>query len=90
MRHSEFLSWDADDRDKAIWQYLRSRQACPNCGTRAEEWDERQGGHRHAYTAEPHRCRGCELIEARKASMDGSEGRGVYIGLTPRGANAGT
>lgn len=84
IRHSEFLSWSDDDRDKALWRRIRARQACPNCGTRREEWDESRGGDRNAYIAEPERCRGCELKEAARASLTGGEGRGVHIALKRR------
>ncbi|MGW4426435.1 hypothetical protein [Streptosporangium sp. NPDC004631] len=89
VRHSEFLGWSADDRDKAVWQHVRARQTCPHCRTRAAEWDERVGGHRHAYVARETRCRGCEVVESKKASMDGTEGRGVYVELRPREAMRG-
>jgi hypothetical protein len=60
--HSVFLAWDADDRDKALWWLIHQRGTCPTCGTRPEEWDEDQGGDLHAYVAEPHQCRGCEVL----------------------------
>lgn len=81
--HSEFLSWSPDDRDKAIWQHIRERQACQACGTRPDEWDEERGGHRYAYAAEPKRCRGCELIEAARGSVTDKDGRGIRIVLVP-------
>lgn len=82
IRHSEFLSWDADDRDKAVWHYVRERQTCRSCGTRPEEWDPARGGHHHAYVAESERCRGCEVRQAAEASLTGEEGRGVHVVLT--------
>ncbi|GAA4221553.1 hypothetical protein GCM10023075_10550 [Streptosporangium album] len=82
IRHSEFLAWSDEDRDKAIWQHIRVRQACGSCGTRPQEWDETRGGDRNAYVAEPERCRGCELKEAAQDSLTGDEGRGVRIVLT--------
>lgn len=60
--HSVFLGWDIDDRNKAIWWTIHQRQRCPNCGTRPDEWDEGQGGDLNAYTAEPHACRGCQVM----------------------------
>ncbi|MGH3427348.1 MAG: hypothetical protein ACRDQZ_07230 [Mycobacteriales bacterium] len=57
--HSEFLTLSQDDRDKAIWQYLRERQTCPHCGTRPEEWDPDAGGRRDAYAATLLDCQGC-------------------------------
>ncbi|HEX6668260.1 MAG TPA: hypothetical protein VF061_01805 [Gemmatimonadales bacterium] len=52
-----FLGWDSDDRDKALWWLLHQRQACPSCGTRPDVFAEDP----HAYVAEPHHCRGCEI-----------------------------
>lgn len=80
------MAWDKDDRDKAIWQHVRSKQTCSQCGTRESEWLESQGGHRHAYGAELRRCPGCEAREGFRASIDESkQGKGTYIALTPRG-----
>lgn len=78
--HSAFLKWSADDRDKAIWQYVRTQSTCSKCGTRPEEWDESRGGDRHAYHAVEKRCRGCEEIQAKQESLSG-DGRGIYVGL---------
>lgn len=83
LPHSEFLRWSSDDRDKAIWQYIRERQACQACGTRRDEWDETRGGHRYAYAAEKTRCRGCELIEAARATVTDEDGKGVHVSLVP-------
>jgi hypothetical protein len=83
IRHSEFLSWDIDDRDKAIAFHIRKRMECGRCGTRPEEWDETRGGHRYAYIADHERCLGCERIEAGRAALTGDEGRGVRIVLKP-------
>ncbi|WP_405149429.1 hypothetical protein OG589_14495 [Sphaerisporangium sp. NBC_01403] len=81
--HSAFLSWSAEDRDKAIWQHIRKRQACGSCGTRPEEWDETRGGDRNAYIAEPERCRGCEVKQAGEEALasDKDRGRGARIVL---------
>jgi hypothetical protein len=63
--HSHFLGgplqWTELDREKALWWLIHDRQRCPHCGTRPDEWDEKAGGDRHAYRAEPHHCRGCEV-----------------------------
>lgn len=82
--HSEFLAWRSTDRDKAIWWLTRQRAACPACGTRPEEWDPEQGGHRRAYIARKHRCYGCEARQQVEASIDPEkEGRGVHVVLEP-------
>jgi hypothetical protein len=68
--HGEFLAWPDEDRDKAIWMWLRERSTCPHCGTRPEEWDPTQGGNRRAYLAEVQVCRGCQAIAERQKGID--------------------
>lgn len=82
--HSEFLGWDKQDRDKAIWWHIRKRSACPSCGTRPEEWDETRGGHRHAYIARKDRCHGCAARQQVEASITDEDGRGVHVVLERR------
>lgn len=84
-----FLGWDVDDRDKALWWMIHNRERCPNCGTRPDEWDEARGGDLHAYTAEPHFCRGCEItaqgddwFEQNRKAMR----RGTSMRLAPQRA----
>lgn len=64
--HSTFTGWDRDDRDKALWWEIHRRTACPQCGTRPDEWNPAEGGHDHAYIAEARQCWGC----AEKAPME--------------------
>jgi hypothetical protein len=86
LPHSVFLAWDKDDRDKAIWQYVRAKQTCPQCSTREAEWLESAGGHRHAYEPVLKRCPGCEARENYRAGVDESkQGMGTYVALVPRG-----
>jgi hypothetical protein len=88
IRHSEFLSWSQDDRDKAINYHLWKRAACSTCGTRQEEWDPERGGDRHAYSAVLGHCRGCQEIESKREQMkSGPQIRGTYLALqrNPRG-----
>jgi hypothetical protein len=70
--HSEFLALSQDDRDKAIWQFLRDRSTCPHCGTRPEEWDPDVGGHRGAYVADLAECEGC-VVKLRGEAAAESE-----------------
>lgn len=77
--HSVFLGWDIDDRNKALWWMIHERQRCSNCGTRAEEWDEAQGGDLHAYASQPHHCRGCQVM------AQGDEWLDRYRKEVPRG-----
>lgn len=81
IRHSEFLSWDPDDRDKAIWYTVRKSETCPNCGTREVEWDPDRGGNRAAYHAEICRCRGCEVKSMAEETEEAQIGRGIYVKL---------
>src|SRR5690606_30445805 len=86
--HSVFLSWDADDRDKAIWHYLRERDRCGSCGTRRAEWDESQGGYRRADVADLVRGAGDEQVRRGLAELafdrnHGMLGRRVHVVLRP-------
>lgn len=64
--HSQLLEWEKPDRDKAIWKYLRRVSTCSGCGTRPEEWNPAEGGHRGAYLATETVCTGCRQIEERQ------------------------
>lgn len=69
VRHSEFLAWSDSDRDKALWQHIRSRQACQGCGTRPDEWDPDKGGSRQAYRAVALQCEGCLKIQRGEQNL---------------------
>ena len=81
--HSEFLALSQDDRDKALWQYLRERQTCSHCGTRSEEWDTEAGGRRDAYVAVLMDCQGCvvRLRGEQDHQRELEAFRGTRIGL---------
>jgi hypothetical protein len=82
--HSTFLAWPKPDRDKAIWELVRSLRTCAGCGTRAEEWDPARGGHPAAYRAEVEDCPGCLQVENLRATLSGrdpAEIRGVHVKL---------
>lgn len=81
--HSEFLALSQDDRDKAIWQFLRDRSTCPHCGTRPEEWDPDAGGNRAAYVADLTECEGCvvRLRGEAEAEQELRDFRGARIVL---------
>jgi len=53
--HSEFLSWDPDDRSKAIGYLAYEGEKCALCGTADWEWEE----NRFAYEPVLHQCMGC-------------------------------
>lgn len=84
LPHSGFLAWSKDDRDKALWEYVRSRERCPGCHTRREEWLESEGGHRKAYAAELDRCPGCEALEYKREEITEKSGKGVHVRLVRR------
>jgi hypothetical protein len=82
--HTAFLEWEKSDRDKAIWEHVRSLTACGGCGTRPEEWDPNRGGHPHAYRAVPEPCPGCQQLESLRATLskrDPAETRGIHVKL---------
>ena len=84
--HSEFLSWPADDQDKALAYLAAESEKCRKCRTRAADWDPKQGGSRTAFVADISRCLGCELIQmAERDLKDSPEGDmlGIQIGLVP-------
>lgn len=85
IRHSEFLGWDKDDRDKAIWFHLDQQQTCPSCGTRRDEWDPEQGGNPRAYVAKTEQCPGCQALGQHRNGLGKEIERlhGVQIVLKP-------
>lgn len=78
--HSEFLSWESSDRDKAIWWHVRERERCPGCGTRHADWENDH----NAFIGELHQCRGCEIRERVQDSVTDADGRGVHVVLRRR------
>jgi len=84
LSHSQFLAWSQDDRDKAIWELIRSAETCPGCGTRAAEWRPELGGHPAAHLPKLELCHGCEQLENMRATLahrDPAEVRGVHVRL---------
>lgn len=67
--HSHLLGgprrWSDLDREKAL-AYAQLQHVTCDCGTRMEEWDPAQGGHRFAYVGDSWRCPGCELLDAER------------------------
>lgn len=78
--HSEFLEWDTDDRNKAIWWQIQERERCPSCGTRPEEWSDDN----NAYIGDVIRCRGCEVRQRTEETVDPKAGRGQQVVLRKR------
>lgn len=77
IRHSEFMSWDRDDRDKALWFHIHELETCPDCGTRPDEWDPDKGGSDTAYRAELHKCWGCNERALAEKKVTEAMGAGV-------------
>lgn len=70
--HSEFLSWDPEDRSKTLAYALEQSSRCQLCGTAEWEWEE----NRFAYEPQETFCRGCYLKEVA------SEGKNNLPGTT--------
>ncbi|BBG01554.1 MULTISPECIES: hypothetical protein [Pseudonocardia] len=68
--HSQFLSWDPDDRDKAVMHQVRKQERCPSCGTHPDDWDPEVGGSVDAYTAKRVHCRGCQETEKANEALE--------------------
>jgi hypothetical protein len=83
--HGEFLSWPADDQDKALAYLAAESERCSGCGTRSADWDPKQGGSRTAFVADITRCLGCEVKQQaeRDLSKTPEENLGIRIGLVP-------
>lgn len=77
ISHTEFLSWDEGDRQKALAWELRKRQTCPNCGTRPDEW---QGGER-LYKPDVIQCIGCRELSNVQKSVSGTAREYSRVGL---------
>lgn len=86
ISHSEFLSWDKGDRDKALWMMHRKASTCGGCGTRAEEWDPDKDGDRAAHLPSEYVCPGCARLEERRTWLSKQEHlpAGLHLRLVPR------
>lgn len=84
---SQFLAWSPTDQEAALAWQAREASRCPGCGTPEADWDETDGGSRHAWVADLHICQGCVQIEAARTQLDGDPKlRGRHIRLTrPKG-----
>lgn len=86
---SEFLRWEPQDQDAALAWSEHDAQRCPDCGTHPDEWDERRGGHRHAYVVDVKRCPGCERHElgsehVQRLAKEGERGLHVVMRRNPQ------
>lgn len=71
--HSQFLQWDADDREKALLVWQEEQQHCGRCGTYQWQWEEPDptddNPHRMrridpGIEADLHTCWGCAEFDA--------------------------
>lgn len=83
--HSEFLAWEPDDQAKAIAFAIEKAMRCVMCGTAPWEWDEAQGGSRHAYEAVESFCHGCYAKAAGQSHDPNRNTDGITVELTARG-----
>jgi hypothetical protein len=66
--HSEYLSWDPEDRAKTIAYLLEQGERCTMCGTAGWEWEE----NRFAYMAVDNFCQGCYQKSVYSETMSNS------------------
>jgi len=88
ISHSHFLGgpqkWNQLDRDKAVAYEMVMREACPKCGTLAEDWVGDDG----IPLADPilaavmRHCYGCDEIERVQESIP-KKARGTFVTLIP-------
>lgn len=81
MPHSEFLSWDPEDRAKQHAYLLEESSRCVLCGTQPWEWAE----NKHAYVTVEKFCQGCYNKNA--ASQDSDSLPGTTVDLVPHSAD---
>ncbi|MFI7096838.1 hypothetical protein [Streptomyces lydicus] len=96
--HSQFRgigdgTWTSRDRAKALALREYQRSVCPQCGTRAEDWDDGTGDTEDAYVAIRHRCIGCQVIADKQDELkdnDTAETHGMKVLLVPAAVHAAT
>lgn len=72
ISHSSFLTWEPEDRAKALAFEIAKNERCTLCGTAPWEWEE----DKFAYEAADHFCQGCYKKNVA------SEGQGRLPGTT--------
>jgi len=68
LPHSQFLSWDPDDQDKALAWLLEDMSRCPGCGTHPDDWigEEKYPLEPPPYSVGSQRCLGCVAAERER------------------------
>lgn len=81
IAHSEFLSWDVSDREKAMAFLLEQSLTCQMCGTAPWQWEENE----HAFMAMDHLCKGCYLKKVSSEDAGSLPGTTtVLVPVTPQ------
>lgn len=74
-----FLSWNTEDQDKVLAYQHWVRMACPDCGTREEEWAEDAD----YFIGDLYHCEGCDRMQQEQSNIpDGA--KGVHVRLLPK------
>ncbi len=79
LPHSVFLTWDDDDRDKAVAYTRAMHHICKGCGTRPEEWEANP----NAYIGDIYKCEGCVRLEGERENAAESTEKGLHVRLLP-------
>ena len=78
---STFLAWSEADQEMALGWQAEQDQRCKGCGTHPADWDEDQGGSRHAWFPAIRDCPGCARIAsvAQDETTQHKPGRHIYL-----------
>lgn len=76
--HSEFLTWEPEDRAKTMAYMYESAERCSLCGTAGWEWEQ----NRFAYEPDEKFCQGCYLKGSYAESL-GKTLAGTTVELHP-------
>jgi len=84
--HSQFLSWDPDDQDKALAWMLHEGEKCPGCGTFPSEWLDDEG---YPVDPEPYDpksllCVGCKTLAEKQEEIPEDQQRWHHVFLRRR------
>lgn len=91
LPHSQFLSWDQDDQDKALAFTVEQRRACSGCGTVTDDWFDEEGQDRviPPYVAKTKYCPGCHELADTQAEIPEDRKSFTYVYLEPWSAEDG-
>lgn len=79
------LRWSPEDRAKSLAFTYEKALRCTMCGTAEWEWDEAQGGKRHAYEAVEKFCHGCYARASGQTHDPHRNMDGITVELAPTG-----